>query len=444
MNSRLAMLARLVPASLYARIFCSQLALLTLVTAIFMVFLAVDQTRSAMRNVADVWAPALQDALSRGSQDSGEKTVTVSRAVELLYGAPPQNAYLPNRTHLRWQALQEALRDHGVPVSRLAVAGPTGAAVIWLDTGGMTQPRWIGVRSNLEGTDFVWRWAIAMALSVASIALAAWWLARRIVAPLRTLESAVSAFSAGQPFVAATGKGPREIRALASAFEHMARERADLDAQRALMLAGISHDIRSPLARIRMAAELLPDHGDAAALSRRIANNVAIADALVESFSDYVRAESEPMLEPIELGALAATALQAAGLAPVSLHAPNAVWVVGSAHLLQRALINLIDNAKKHGKPPIRIDVMPASTPGGDACIRVSDCGAGIAPQERERLMRPFERGAVDRGTPGSGLGLAIAARAVRRHGGRLEIDAGPEGGARFTINLKAGGSSAQ
>jgi two-component system, OmpR family, osmolarity sensor histidine kinase EnvZ len=358
-----------------------------------------------------------------------EESIRVSREVELLHSAPPADAYVPNWTHLRWRALQEALLARDMPVNNLVVSGSTGESIVWLNTGDALTPRWVGVRSNMEGADFPARWAIAMALSLLLIGIASWWLSRKIVKPLQQLEKAVRAFSKGQVFVSPTQDATSEIRTLIHAFERMALEREDLDTQRALMLAGISHDIRSPLARIRVAAELLPNHHEVAVLSERIVRNVDIADGLIESFSDYVRAESEPMNQKINIAELATAIAKATEVEYAISPKCEAVWVWGSKHLLQRALSNLIDNAKSHGRPPILLDVNVGSATSKEIHVSVCDHGEGIAEQDRERLIRPFERGDTARGTPGSGLGLAITARVAKRHGGSLKIKSLAEGG---------------
>jgi two-component system, OmpR family, osmolarity sensor histidine kinase EnvZ len=424
-----------VPGTLYVRFFWLQLAVLVMVTLTFLALFALNQTRSAMANIAGVWAPALREAVSANTQGQRE-TLTVSQQVELYYSAPPADAYAPNWTHLRWRALHEALRVQDVPVGELVVSGRTGEAIVWLRMGDAGADRWIGVRSNLEGADFPARWLIAMLLSLGLIGLAARWLAHKIATPLRKLEAAVRAYSAGKPFVAPALDAPREISTLIHAFEKMAREREGFDAQRALMLAGISHDLRSPLTRIRMAAELLPDHDGAKLQAERIARNVAVADALIASFSDYVRAESEPLNQNLDLVELARDSATAAGIEHVHLPANGPVWVRGSPHLLQRALNNLIDNAKKHGKPPVSIAMMCDAAAAGEVHLSVSDSGEGIAAQDRERLVRPFERGTASRAAPGSGLGLAIVVRVLQHHGGRLDIDATADGGARCVMVL--------
>jgi two-component system, OmpR family, osmolarity sensor histidine kinase EnvZ len=405
--------------SLYTRFFWLQLAIVVLIGVIITSFYALNQTRTAMDNMASIFAPALKEALERDSQ-AGEEVITVSRDVEVVYGVPPEGSYAPNRTHLRWQALQESLEDRGIVVKDLLVSGVSGDATVWI-AGDKPATRWVGLRTNMEGTDFRWRWMGAFALSLLLIATGAAWLAWRIGGPMRALERAVDAFSKGKPFVLPARDGSREVRMLIDAFERMARERSDLDEQRALMLAGISHDVRSPLARIRMAAELLPDDAQTSALADRIARNVAIADNLIESFSDYVRADSEPTDTIVDVAAVASEMAHAVGLSAGALRAEGACLVRGNLRLLQRAFANLIENALKHGKPPVTVEVR-ADRSKQSVSICVTDCGDGIRELDKARLLRPFERGAADRGTPGSGLGLAIVVRIAQRHGGYFEF----------------------
>jgi two-component system, OmpR family, osmolarity sensor histidine kinase EnvZ len=432
--SKLEAASRSRPRTLYARLFALQIAVLVGIVAFVIVLFAADQAERSMENVSDIWAPALREiAHTQRSRDAArEETIVVTRDVDLVHGSPPANAVTPTFAQMRWRALKETLSDRGIPVHDLRVSGTSGDTIVWLNLA-ESPPRWIGVRSNLDGEDFRWRWWLTVALSVALIALANWWFVRKLVAPLQSLENAVADFSAGKPFVAPAQSGTREVQTLIEAFSRMAKERGELDAQRALMLAGISHDIRSPLGRIRMAAELIDRSDNNAALSERIARNVAIADDLVESFSDYVRAESEPLDDHIDVNKLVRNEVEARGLASHLLVRNEPVVVRGNERLLQRALANVLDNALKHGRAPITVAI---ENDAQGTRIVVSDSGDGIAEKDRERLLRPFERGDASRSTHGSGLGLAIAARVLARHGGDLTIDRAESGGVRCTLRL--------
>jgi two-component system osmolarity sensor histidine kinase EnvZ len=222
----------------------------------------------------------------------------------------------------------------------------------------------------------------------------------------------------------------------------LARLRNELDEQRRTMLAAISHDLRSPLARIRMAAELLPDAEGAAAHKEIIVRNVRVTDRLLGSFIDMARTEDAPLNDRVDLCALLKEVARdepdvMLGALPVP-----ALWLEpANALSLECALRNLLDNARHHGSPPtdliLRCD-------GGEVALSVRDHGPGIAAGALADMQRPFTRGESSRLTPGTGLGLAIVQRTALRHGGVLVLsDAQP--GLRAEIRLPlAPGSGAQ
>lgn len=417
------------PRSLYAHLFAVQVFVLCGVVALVITFYAADQTQRAMENLGDLWAPALREA-SAGEATPSDDTVRVYRDIEIQHRDPPATAQTHSQIQVRWRALREALDERGVSVYGMRVSGTTGNTVVWLKVR-ETPARWIGIRGNLDGEDFRWRFWASVGLSIALIAFASWWLMRKIAAPLKALEHAVLDFSAGKPFQSPTKTGSREVQVLTDTFTRMAKEREDLDAQRALMLAGISHDIRSPLTRIRMAAELIGPSD--ASLAERIVRNVSIADDLVGSFSDYVRAESESIDEMVNIGPLVREVLHAANLSVDCVRKSNDASVTGNIRLLRRAFANLVDNAIVHGAPPIIVDIEKLEA---HALVVIEDAGSGIDEADSERLLRPFERGDRSRTAPGSGLGLAIAARVLQRHGGELRIERAASGGARFVCVL--------
>jgi two-component system osmolarity sensor histidine kinase EnvZ len=213
----------------------------------------------------------------------------------------------------------------------------------------------------------------------------------------------------------------------------LARLRNELDEQRRTMLAAISHDLRSPLGRIRMAAELLPD-GDGVAVRRdTIVRNVQVADRLLGSFIDMARAEDAPITERVDLCALLGDVARTEADATLGPLPEPAVWLEpASALSLQRALRNLLDNARHHGAMPIELTLR---CDGLEVVVSVRDHGPGIAAQELADMQRPFTRGDSSRLTPGTGLGLAIAQRTAQRHGGALVLsDAAP--GLRAELRL--------
>jgi len=278
------------------------------------------------------------------------------------------------------------------------------------------------------------RW-IGWGAALLALALAgAWLIASRIARPLARLTRAADRLGRGEAHEPIPERGVRELRALASAFNRMASDLASLERERAMVLAGISHDLRTPLSRLRLAVEMaLPGEGSSDAMVADIEE----IDGVIGQFLDYARGESESktvgdlnaLLEDLcghyaRLGKKVSLSDE-----PVP---PFAFARVG----VRRAVANLVDNALRYAGEPIEIRCAPA---GRHVRLEVLDRGPGIPPQDAERLKRPFTRLDSARSGPGgSGLGLAIVERVARAHGGSLELANRDGGGlvARLTLAL--------
>jgi hypothetical protein len=178
---------------------------------------------------------------------------------------------------------------------------------------------------------------------------------------LQELQRSVRLFAeTGEPPPPLKPRGPQELRQLAQQFDAFAAQRVQQDDARAMMLAGISHDLRSPLGRIRMAAELLPEAPGVAA-RREALRNAQLADELVGSFIALVRTATEPLDERVELHALVRELLGNGDHADVHARLPaegEALWVEPASRIvLQRCLLNLLDNARRYGRPPLEVDL---------------------------------------------------------------------------------------
>ncbi|MCW5635825.1 MAG: hypothetical protein KIT17_20985, partial [Rubrivivax sp.] len=429
--------------TLYAKVLGLSLGVALLVAILFGAFAVRQLAKLQARATAPLWAEALRQALD--GRVALPADVQAQTTLQLLPGPPPPEA-APLRLYPRFRAIVGELRVLGLPVRELRVSGRTGDAITWLafETPGAQGGalRWIGVRGEYEGVDARLRGALGFLLALAGIGVGAWSLSRRITRPVRELQGAMQRFAREgrlAPAPAAAGDGPAlpartassadaapaELRELVRQFEQLAAERAALDAERRTMLAAISHDLRSPLARIRMAAELLPAEAEGVAARRdSIVRNVQAVDRLLGSFIDFARSDSEPFDEPVDLGELVRRVVAeepGLELAPVEGdgHGDTGAPLVvprASALALERALRNLVDNARRHGEPPVRLSLQRVSP--GEAWLAVRDHGGGIAgADERARLVLPFQRGEQGRRTPGTGLGLAIAARVAERCG---------------------------
>lgn len=294
-------------------------------------------------------------------------------------------------------------------------------------------PFWLAVPSVQPAHQFARTWLFASVVSAALALLGAWLIQRRINRPLARLVDAAQAVGAGQRRLALPTDGPAETAALARGFNDMAEALARDEEERLLMLAGLSHDLRTPLAKIRLASELLRDNG---AHDRELLDTLDRSlhglDGLLTQFLDYARAshpaEQEQPAVDVELREFLAESIALApGLPQPVLAAGPTVWRRARPQALRRLVLNLVVNAQNHGAPPIEL---ACGENAGAAWIEVRDRGPGIAPARVDDLKRPFQRGDAARGgKPGSGLGLAIVERIARAEGARLQLLAREGGG---------------
>lgn len=214
---------------------------------------------------------------------------------------------------------------------------------------------------------------------------------------------------------------------------------------------GVSHEMRTSLAHIRLYAEMLQVHGETADDEQHGWLEVIDREALrlgdmVENLLDFARdggADPYPLREPVDLGALledtaaACTPLAAARGMRIDADPPPGVVAEGDPRALRQAIANLLDNAVRHGAPGQTITVSLREEPGR-AVVAVADQGPGVAPEDRARVWEPFVRSGD---TGGIGLGLALVRRVAVAHGGEVFVEEPPGGGARFGIVLPLRGA---
>jgi two-component system osmolarity sensor histidine kinase EnvZ len=260
--------------------------------------------------------------------------------------------------------------------------------------------------------------------------------------PLRRLSMAARQLAAGGTPPPLPQSGPPEIRTVNENFNRMVAALAKLEQDRAVLLAGISHDLRTPLTRLRLELELnaLPDATRAA-----MASDIDQMDAIVRQFLDYARPSPQQPKAPVDLSQLAGEALAASRLteAPdtaVDSRIEPGLVLDGYATELRRALDNLLANADHYGRDAESGRLTLALTltrQDGAALLTVADQGPGIAPADLQRLLRPFERGDAARGGgTGAGLGLAIVQRIAQLHGGQFTLGANTPHGLRAELRL--------
>jgi signal transduction histidine kinase len=285
---------------------------------------------------------------------------------------------------------------------------------------------------------------LAMALLVAGgVALTVYPIAGRLTRRLEGLRSGVASWGAGALSLRLDETGDDEVAVVARAFNAAASRVEDLLTSQKALLANASHELRSPLARLRMAIELWQER-QAPDIHEEIVRNLAEIDQLVAEILLASRlnhqAPNGRVAARVDLVGL--TAEEAAPFeASVASAGGGAVEIVGDATLLRRLIRNLLENAARHGRPPIHIEVTSGQS---GARIVVSDRGDGIPAAERERVFEPFYRPAGRSESAGGwGLGLSLVRQIARRHGGTAFCESAPEGGSRFVVDLGADGTSA-
>jgi signal transduction histidine kinase len=278
-------------------------------------------------------------------------------------------------------------------------------------------------------------WLAAIAALAASIGVGAYPVARRITRRLERLRSEVEELGAGDLRARARVEGNDEVAALARSFNRAAARIEGLVAAQRGLLASASHELRSPLARIRMALELFP--ADARPeLRARVEKDVAELDELIGEILLASRLEAQvPPTRREDVDLLALLAEEAARTnASVS---GEPARVRGDARMLRRLVRNLLENARRHaGASTVEASVEAA--PGGGALLRVEDRGPGVPEPERERIFEPFYRPAGP-GEGGVGLGLALVRQIARHHGGDCRYRPRAGGGSSFEVELAAG-----
>ena len=291
---------------------------------------------------------------------------------------------------------------------------------------------WIGlIRDHHHEPRFPWQWVGWTTLAALLSLACAWIIVSRINRPLRQMAEACAAIGQGQRPAVIDERGPSEIAALASALNIMASNLARLEDERAEVLAGISHDLRTPLARLRLAAEFSTDDN----LRDGMASDIEQINTLLGQFLDYARGDTSEAAEPCAIAALITAAL--APYPEVRWHGGDLPPVSLRRYALHRALSNLLDNAHKYAPGDIELE---CSRRGEFLLIDVLDHGPGIPAEEVERLKRPFTRHDEARGGPfGTGLGLAIVDRVARQHGGKFDLLPRTGGGliARLSLPLR-------
>jgi two-component system osmolarity sensor histidine kinase EnvZ len=271
-------------------------------------------------------------------------------------------------------------------------------------------------------------WVVGIAALVFAIAAL---FMRNQVRAIRRLALAAEAFGMGRDAGTIKPEGALEVRRAATAFNRMQERIRRFLVQRTEMLAGVSHDLRTPLTRLRLTLAMLPAREELRDDIAEMNADVTEMERMIAAYLAFARGEGTEQAEAVDLSALLEDVAARArrGGADIALDVPAELTLPLRADAARRAITNLVDNARRHARHVVLAAVAQGSR---GVQVTVDDDGPGIPPEQRENVFRPFESGASD----GTGLGLTIARDIVRAHGGEIVLEESPLGGLRARIRL--------
>ncbi|MCC5826841.1 two-component system sensor histidine kinase EnvZ [Alkalimonas sp.] len=299
---------------------------------------------------------------------------------------------------------------------------------------------WIRIPlSGLDESSFSLLTFYLLMIGVLSVA-GGWWFARTLNRPLKSLQQAALRVGRGEIPEPLAENGSSEIRAVTRAFNQMATGIKHLEQDRALLMAGVSHDLRTPLTRIRLASEMLPEQD--AWIRDGIINDIEDMNAIIDQFMDFIRHHKDEALQWLCLNDLIEELLESEHLQQRQLlHelAADLPKVPVRRIAMKRVLNNLLENALRYSSGDIEIST-GFERGRRMVYLQVRDHGPGIPEANMQAMFEPFTQGDIARGSGGSGLGLAIIKKILDMHHGEITLHNHAHGGlvARVYLPLKA------
>jgi signal transduction histidine kinase len=277
-------------------------------------------------------------------------------------------------------------------------------------------------------------YTLLLFLSILALAVGvgAYPIVRRLTKRLERLQLGVESLGAGELAARVAVEGNDEVARLAQSFNRAAGRIEALVGAHKTLLANASHELRTPLARIRMAVEMLKESADPKRKAG-LDQDIAELDQLIDEVMLASRLNAVAELEVNEAVDLVALAAEECSRYPNAQLDGDPVSVRGDPRLLRRLLRNLLENAQRHGAPPVHVRI---TRDANTAQIGVSDAGQGIPAEERERVFEPFYRRQQPGPNMGAGLGLALVRQIARRHGGDAHCESSAGVRSRFVVRL--------
>ena len=352
-----------------------------------------------------------------------------------VVGPPPDNALMPDI---------EAIVKAKLGADTRFASEVNGSPGFWVSFKIDDDRYWLMLeRERLQGPVEWLGWAGVVSLvSLLGAAL----ISSLINLPLKRLTEAARAIAQGNHPPPLPEKGPLEIRQANRSFNQMVDDLQQIESDRAVILAGISHDLRTPLARMQLELEMANLSPEA---REGMQSDIGQMDAIIAQFLDYAKPTEASSFISVDLAALLGeTAHEVSRLADVRVTTELAerAHVLGNATDLKRVFANLVENARRYGKTPgtevadidIRCSVRGMHT-AKRVVVEVQDHGCGVPEEQIAQLLKPFTRLDTARGQAnGAGLGLAIVERVLTRHDAELQVSNREGGGLKFTITFKA------
>ncbi|MEP7181418.1 MAG: ATP-binding protein [Betaproteobacteria bacterium] len=416
---------KLLPRSLFGRL--ALLLLGALVVAVLATVLIFRQDRAALlarqfgetkivqlqairAALATADGPGRRETLMRIGREYGVRIFPESeRPMVGGFGPPPPLL----------EELEPRLREALGPGTEVRIAPGRGLLLVRLDAGSAAY--WVGFplppRPQVEEAPsraMIWSLTLAALLLVAAFLFA-----RYLARPLRDLNAAVERVGRGEMPPPLPEDGPSEIANLNRGFNRMTANLRQVEQDRALLLAGVSHDLRTPLARLRIGVEM---GARDEALRTGMVDDIEEMDRIVGQFLEFARSDRDAATEPCNANAIVTACVEryvragrdvrfAPGPLPRAALRPTA---------FSRLVANLVDNALAYGAPPVEVSTRQE---GNRLVLDIADRGPGIPPEQVERLKQPFTRASAARtNAGGAGLGLAIVDRIARMHGGTFDL----------------------
>jgi two-component system osmolarity sensor histidine kinase EnvZ len=340
------------------------------------------------------------------------------------------------------RSLEERLRDGLGQETEVRIAPRARQLFVHIQAG--SDGYWVGfpLPPRQQAEDIPTRVLALAAAVILLVLLAAFAFARYLARPLHELKFAVERVGRGETPEPLPESGTSEIAAVNRGFNAMIASLRQIERDRALMLAGVSHDLRTPLARLRLGIELQP--ADEATREGMVAD-IEEMDRIIAQFLDFARDDAATGAEPIDINRELAHCVDRYARAGrdvrIAPGPPALVRIKPAA--VSRVASNLIDNGLAYGRPPLEVTTTLRE---GEVLLDVADRGDGIARADVERLKQPFTRAGEartrDDGAAGAGLGLAIVDRIARLHGGRFDLLPRTGGGTIARVVLPAAGAT--